>query len=398
MVRASPVLSRSVRIFKNSLSIDHTASKYEPLGADAGTLDGLNVHGALVDELHAHRSRDLYDVLETATASRRQPLLLTITTAGVGRETVCFEHHDYSLKLLTEALEDDTYFAFVACADEADDWTSPEVWQKCNPNLGVSVKRDDLARKCDRAKNMATAQNAFRRLHLNEWLDSYTGWIDGETWRACGGVVVPDALAGQSCYGGLDLSSNTDVTAFVLLFPQGQVFSRFWIPEANMAERVRRDRVPYDVWVREGLVTATPGNVVDYQFVRHEIKELGKLYDIREIAFDPWGAVQLSTQLAEEDGFQMVQLRQGFGSLSAPTKELERRVLGRQIQHGDNPVLTWMMSNVAVQVDAAENIKIHKGKSTDRVDGIAALIMAVSRDMVQTKKRSVYEDRGIDFI
>ena len=387
MVRTSPELRRTVRVYKDNLSIDGTASKYEPLGADADTLDGLNIHGALVDELHAHRTRAVWDVLETATAARRQPLVFAITTAGVERESICFEQHDYSLKLLDGALEDDTYFCFIASVDEGDDWTDPEVWERANPNLNVSVKRDDLERKCAKAINVPAAQNAFRRLHLNEWVESYTRWIDAEVWRACGDPVDEAALAGKPCYAGLDLAATTDICALALVFPNddgpSDIVMRFWVPEEQMQQRVKRDRVPYDVWARQGLITLTPGNVVDYAFIRHEINELGNRFGIQEIAFDPWNAIGLATQLGEQDGFQMVQMRQGFASLSGATKELEARILGRKLKHGNNPVLTWMMSNVALQMDAAGNVKINKAKSTERVDGVAALVMATARAMVQ---------------
>jgi phage terminase large subunit-like protein len=212
MVRSSPALRRRVGILINNLHVAATASRFMPLSSDSSTMDGLNVHGAIIDELHAHRTRSVVDVLETATGARRQPLLFEITTAGYDRHSICYEHQDYSIKVLEGTVPDDSSFAFIACADEDDDWTDPEVWRKANPNFGLSVKEDDLARKAEKAIALPGAQNAFRRMHLNEWTEQAERWTDLTAWDACAGPIALELLRGRACFGGLDLSTTTDVT------------------------------------------------------------------------------------------------------------------------------------------------------------------------------------------
>ncbi|CAK0778936.1 putative Protein YmfN [Gammaproteobacteria bacterium] len=397
MVRASPALSSRIAIFRDNLSVEKTASKFEPLGADEDTLDGLNVHGAIIDELHAHKTRGVLDVIDTATGSRRQPLLFEITTAGFDRQSVCWEQHEYGRNVLEGLVKDDSFFCFVASIDDDDDWRNREVWIKANPNLGISVKIDDLERKAEKAKELPASQNAFRRLHLNQWTEQEDRWIEMEGWKRCDAPVDPDELKGLECYGGLDLSSTTDVTAVILVFPlEGDfhVLPFFWIPKDNIRKRSERDKVPYDVWVREGLMFATEGNIVDYDAIRMFFRELVKIYNIKEVALDRWNATQLATQL-EGDGLTMVPFGQGFASMSAPTKELEKLILGRRLRHGGHPVLQWMAGNVAVKQDAAGNLKPAKDKSREKIDGIVALIMAIDRATRHGDESSVYESRGL---
>jgi phage terminase large subunit-like protein len=398
MVKATPALKRRITAFVANLHVESLAQKFEPLGADADNMDGLNIHCAIIDELHAHKTRHMLDVLTTATGARRQPLIFVITTAGFDRESVCWEQHDYSVKVLEEILPDDTFFAYVAAIDEGDDWRDEAIWPKANPNLGVSVKTEDLRVKCQRAIEVPGQQNAFRRLHLNEWTEQADRWLDMAVWDENDDAVDPEALEGQSCYAGLDLSTTQDITALELFFPAasdgGDVVSYFWLPKENLRGRVLRDHVPYDVWARQGLVRLTEGNVVDYDVIRADINALGEQYDIREIAIDRWNSTQLQTQLIG-DGFTVVPFGQGFASMTAPTKELERLVLERKLRHGGHPVLRWMASNVAVRQDPAGNIKIDKAKSTERVDGMVALAMAVGRAMVQEDS---VEEAGVFFV
>jgi phage terminase large subunit-like protein len=388
MVLASPPLRQRISVLTGNLHSERTRSKFEPLGADADSTDGLNVHAAVIDELHAHKTRAMWDVIETATAARRQPLTFAITTAGFDRNSVCYEQDDYAAKVLEGVIEDDSFFAYVARIDEGDDWTDRGCWPKANPNLGVSVKLDDLERKCDKAKLVPGEQNAFLRLHLNVWTQQETRWLSPEVWEG-GSIGPPEDLEGRRCYAGLDLSSTTDVTALVLWFPDddggGDALSCFWVPEEALQVRSRRDRVPYDLWQRQGFIDATGGNVVDYDRVRERIKELGTIYEIREVAVDRWNSTQLQTQL-QGDGFTVVPFGQGFASMTAPTKELERLLLERSLRHGGNPVLRWMASNVAVDQDAAGNLKPSKSRSTERIDGIVALVMALGRAMVEPKE------------
>ena len=399
MVKASPLLRSKIGVFKDNLHIERTNSKFEPLGADADTMDGLNIHGAIVDELHAHKTRAIWDVLETATGARRQPLIFAITTAGFDRNSVCWEWHDYSTKILDGIIEDDTVFTYIASLDEGDDWTDQSTWAKANPNLGVSVKIDDLQRKCDKAKEMPSAQNAFLRLHLDMWTEQNERWMPMDKWDECGKVlVIPEELQGRLCYAGLDLSTTTDISALVLCFPDDEggcdVLPYFWVPEENIMQRSNRDRVPYDLWARQGYIKTTPGNVIDYDIIRRDINQLREQYDINKIAIDRWNSTQLQTQL-DGDGFEIVPTGQGFASLSAPTKHLEKLVFEKSLRHGANPVLRWMVSNVAIQQDAAGNIKPAKDKSTERIDGVVAAVMAIDQMTRHGDETSVYDTRGV---
>jgi phage terminase large subunit-like protein len=411
MVKASPGLRQRIGIVKNNLHLPNTASKFEPLGADEDTMDGLNAHAIIIDEFHAHKTRGVYDVLRTATGSRRQPLMFIITTAGYDRQSVCYELHEYTIKVLTGAVEDDSFCGFICAIDEktsvngveepGDDWKNPACWVKANPNLGVSVKREALESQAMKAQQLPAEQNSFRRLRLNQWTEQSTKWIDDALWTRNGAVVESHQLRGRRCFAGLDMSSTTDVSAFVLLFPPTEddplwaVHPYFWIPEENMKERMKRDRVPFDAWVRDGLVKATEGNVVDYNVVRDDIHEALDEFELVELAYDRWNTTQLVTQLTD-DGILCVPFGQGYQSMSAPTKELEKLLLAGSIAHGGNPVLKWMASNVAVKVDAAENKKPDKEKARQRIDGIVALIMALGRAMlVSGEGSSVYDSRGV---
>ena len=402
MVKASPALRREIRIYKDNLHIEGTASKYEPLGADADTMDGLNVHMAIVDELHAHKNRTTWDVLETATGSRRQPLMFSITTAGYDRQSLCYELHDYAEKVLAGVVQDDSFFGIIFTLDEGDDWQDEAVWIKANPNLGVSKKIDDMRRLALQAKEIPSKQFAFMRLHLNLWTQSETKWVPWEHWQACGKAVDGAGLRGRSCYGGLDLSSTSDITAFVMVFPPQldeddyQVLCRFFIPEEAMIARSRNDRVPYDAWVRQGYITATPGNVIDYDFVLAQIDEDMQAYDLPEVAFDRWGATKIAQDLMELGGEEfMVQFGQGFASMSPPMKELEKLILSHKLAHGNNPVLNWMADNLVARQDPAGNIKPDKEKSREKIDGMVALIMALDRAIRNVDSGSVYNERGV---
>jgi len=408
MAKSSPAIRREVGIFRDNIHIVDTASKFEPLGADADTLDGLNVHGALVDEVHAHKTRAVWDAIETATGSRRQPLMFAITTAGYDRTSLCYEQHEYTEKILDGVIEDDSWFGVIYTLDEGEDgdWENEALWVKANPNLEVSKKLDDMRRKAARAREMPSALNAFLRLELDMWTQVETKWINLEHWRACGQAVDADGLRGRTCYAGLDLSSNIDVSAFLLVFPPQadgddyQVLARFWIPEEAMIERSRRDRVPYDVWVRQGFITATPGNVIDYAWILHQIDQDAQAYDIHELAFDRWGATKIQTELMERGGEDwLVQFGQGYVSMNPPMRELERLTLEHKLAHGNNPVLTWMANNLVVRTDPAGNIKPDKAKSLEKVDGMVALVMALDRALRhEPPKRSVYEERGLEAV
>jgi phage terminase large subunit-like protein len=282
---------------------------------------------------------------------------------------------------------DESFLPVIYAADPEDDYTLEATWRKANPGLGATVKLDYLRQECARAMEIPAAQNTFRRLHLNQWTEQADRWLDLAVWDRNVGAVPDSALLGRPAYLGLDLASTRDLTALAIVVPledgRFALRTRFWVPDEQIKRRSERDRVPYDLWVAQGLVTATPGNVVDYAFVRAAILEVSRQYQVREIAYDPWNATQLVTQLAD-DGATMVEFRQGFASMSAPTKEFEKLLLAGRLAHGGNPVLRWMASNVAVKQDPAGNVKPDKAASTERIDGIVAAIMAVGRATMQS--------------
>lgn len=406
MVQQSTGLSGMVQHWRssNALTVEQTSSKFQPLGADADTMDGLNVHGALIDELHAHRTRDVVDVLETATGARRQPLIFEITTAGYDRTSVCYEHHEYSRQVLQRTIQDDTWFAFIAAIDEGADWRDEDAWAKANPNLGVSVKLDDLRRKAEKAQHMPAAQNAFRRLHLNEWTQQSDRWIDLALWDSnAGEPVFEQALKGLECYGGLDLSSVSDITAWVLAFPDGDdqdsvtFLARFWCPESRLIADSNPYREQYKAWARQGWLRTTPGDAVDYAFVKKQILEDAQQFHLVDLNVDRlFQGYQLSQELIDE-GLAVFGMGQGFYGMAGPMREFERRLLAKQIHHGGNPVLRWMAGNVAVKQDPAGNLKPDKAESQGKIDGIVALLMALDRAMRRTGdgEKSVYEERDM---
>lgn len=406
MVGKNTGLKKYIKIYKDNLNFEARASKYEPLGADSDSTDGLNVHGVIADELHAWKSREMWDVLETATGSREQPMIIAITTAGIDRRSVCYEKHEYSRKVLEGwkdgSFEDDTWFGIIYTLDEGDDWRDESCWIKANPNLGVSKYLDDLQMKAKRAGEMSSMLNNFLRRELNVWVQGEVKWMPMDLWRQCAGNIpaleMAKRLKGMTCYGALDLSSTSDITAFVLVFIDEDdniyVLCRFWIPEDNMLLRSRDDGVHYQKWVEQGYIEATPGNVIDYEYIFEQIEQDLDTFDIDQIAFDRWGAARV-VQVLESKGATMVQFGQGFASMNPPMKELERVVLSKKIHHGGNPVLTWMADNLVARVDPAGNIKPDKEKSREKIDGIVALIMAMDLALRHPESKSVYEKRGI---
>jgi phage terminase large subunit-like protein len=399
MVEDSPMLRREAEIYRGSIVVPKTRSSYKVLSADAFTKHGLNAHGVIFDELHAQPTPDLWEVLKTSFGSRRQPLMVEITTAGYDRESICWREHEEARRVIEGLEARDDLLPLIFGADEADDWTDPAIWAKANPNLGVSVKRDYLQSECDAARLTPAYQNTFRRLHLNQWTQQVTRWLPMEQWQACGAHDVDEGeLAGRTCYGGLDLASTTDLAALVLVFPPQveqepyQLVCRFWCPAEQIVERSRRDRVPYDAWARDGLIRATEGNVIDYATIAADIEALNEKFNIAEIAFDRWGAVQMSQQL-DGAGLVMVPFGQGFASMSAPSKEFLRLILDGKLAHGGHPILRWMADNVSARQDPAGNVKPDKAKSTGRIDGIVAAVMGLDR--ATRHNTSVYEDHGI---
>ena len=427
-------------------------SFYRVLSADAYTKHGLNAHGILVDEVHAQKTRDLIDTLKTSVGARRQPIEIYITTAGDNQESICWELHEYAERVIEGSFDprhgvtDPTFLPFIYGANQDDDYTDPRVWAFANPGLGKSPKLEYIRKECKEAQAKPAYENTFRRVHLNQWTEQAQRWIQMRAWDQCKGQGKRIKLEKYQCWAGLDLASTTDVAAFVAAFkipgeikivnnrrlfigaamrhgsdkieaeaawlqfseankvPETQEMEmytaaldcRFWIPGDTLQERIqRKDKVPWDVWQKAGLVTVTDGNVIDYDFIRAEIGQYGIGHDVQEIAIDRWNATQITTQL-EGDGFTVVPFGQGFASMSAPSKEFEMLILSKRLVHYDHPILRWMARNVAAKTDASKNIKPDKEKSREKIDGIVAAIMAIGR-MIATKgpAKSVYEERGI---
>ena len=404
MVRMCPALNRRCKILAATKRIiyEPTNSFYQVLSAEAYSKHGFNIHGVVFDELHTQPNRKLFDVMTKGSGdARMQPLYFLITTAGTDTHSICYEMHQKAVDILEGRKIDKTFYPVIYGAEESDDWTDPEVWKKANPSLGITVGIDKVEAACESAKQNPAEENTFRQLRLNQWVKQAVRWMPMHLWDKCSFAVNPDALEGRPCYGGLDLSSTTDITAFVLVFPPADgddkyyVLPYFWIPEDNLELRVRRDHVPYDVWERQGFLKTTEGNVVHYGFIESFIEELGEKYNIREIAFDRWGAVQMVQNL-EGMGFTVAAFGQGFKDMSPPSKELMKLVLEERIAHGAHPVLRWMMDNVTVRTDPAGNIKPDKEKSTEKIDGAVAMIMALDRaTRLGGDTSSVYDERGL---
>jgi phage terminase large subunit-like protein len=387
MLRNDPTLIDDCYIVESQKKIVHQASGsfYRAISAEAYSKHGFNASMVIYDELHAAPDRRLYDVLSTSMGARHQPLLLVISTAGFDRQSILWELYAHAKKVQENPALDPTFLPILYEAPIDADWTSPRVWKKANPALGDFRSLEEMQILAARAREIPAQENTFRRLYLNQWTEQASRWIALAAWDACRVVPFDRArLRGRRCYVGLDLSSTKDLTAMVAVFPDdvGQgfdVLAQFFVPADNMAERVRRDRVPYDQWAREGWLVATPGNTIDYEYVRRTFRDWGAEFDVREIAFDPWNARDLVTRLKEQDGFSLVEIRQGYATLSAPTKSLEAAILSRTLRHDGHPVLRWNISNIAVESDAAGNLKLSKKVSTERIDGASALVMALHR-------------------
>jgi phage terminase large subunit-like protein len=383
MVQRSPKLGKRLHAIDSVKRIVYKQANsfYRAIPAEAGNSHGFNASAVIFDELHTQKHRDLYDVLRSSQGARKQPLFLSITTAGYDRKSICYEVWNHARMVRDGILPDPGFLPLLyETADDAD-WQDEKVWAACNPNLGVSVSYDFLREECQRAKDSPAYENTFRNLYLNQWVEQATRWLSMDKWRACGVEEVPE-LNGEPCFCGLDLSTTTDMSALAMLFPRDAggywLKMRFWAPAENARKRERNDGVPYTQWAREGWLTLTEGDVVDYDVIRRDINALNEHFNIQEIAIDRWNAAQLTTQLGG-DGFTVIPFGQGYASMSPAAKELEKLVIEGNLCHGSHPILDWMAANVAIERDAAGNIKPSKKVSTERIDGIVAATMAVGR-------------------
>ncbi len=407
MVRQNPTLSRLIKIIPSTKRMVYqpTGSIYQVLSSEVATKHGLNVSACIFDELHTQPTRALYDVMTQGSGdARRQPLWFFLTTAGTDRNSVCWEVHRKAMDILEGRKSDPTFYPVVYSAPETADWTDPEVWKQANPSLGRTVDMEYYEQRCRSALENPAEEIQFRQFHLCQWTNTSVRWMPMDKWDECGAPVIPGDLEGRVCYAGLDLSSTSDLTTLALVFPPSdesepyQILPFFWLPEETLPLRVRRDHVMYDVWEKQGFLQTTEGNVVHYGFIEKFICELGEKYNIREIAYDRWNATQMVQNL-EDDGFTMIPFGQGFRDMSPPTKELMRLVLEHRLAHGGHPVLRWNMDNAFVRTDPAGNLKIDKQKSTEKVDGAVALVMALDRAMKnQNSGGSVYDERDMIFL
>jgi len=398
MVKMSPELSSRCKVIDSQKRIVYYEknSFYHAISAEAYSKHGYSPTFVIYDELHCAPNRELWDTLASGMGARTQPMMLAITTAGYNKNSICWEIWDYARKVRDGLIEDPTFFQLIYEADENDPWDDEEVWKRINPNYGVSIQPQFLQQECKRAMEIPAYQNTFRRLYLNQWTSQETRWLDMEKWDACSGEpIIPE---GAPCYLGLDLSSTVDITSASLFCPEtGAVLNWSWIPRENMIARERRDRVPFSQWEREGWITATPGNAIDYSFIRKRINDIKEEYPgLQAIGYDPWNATQLAIQLEQEDGMVVIPIRQGFQTLSPACKELERRVLEGSLCHGGNPVLRWSTDNVVIMPDANDNIRPVKNKATERIDPTVSLIIAIAAwQQSESPEESVYETRGI---
>lgn len=408
MVEMSPALLKRSKIMGATKRIVNygNAGYYQVLSAEVGGKHGFSVSGLVFDEIHTQPNRQLYDVLTKGSSDARQnPLHFIITTAGTDRHSIAYELHTKAIDILEGRRVDPTFYPVVYGLKDDEDWEDEANWYKVNPSLGYTVDIERLRDAYREAKQNPADEITFRWLRMNQWVSSTTAWIPDQIYQRGNEEIDLKSLEGRECYGGLDLSSTGDITAFVLMFPPRDEEEKyillpfFWVPEETIPQRVKANSVPYDVWERQGYLMSTEGNVIHYDFIEKFIEELGEKYHILEIAFDRWGATQMVQDL-EGMGFTVVPFGQGYSSMSAPTKEFYKILMEGNMVHGGHPVLRWMAGNVVIDTDPAGNIKVTKARSKEKIDGIVAAIMALDRcirNQVQ-KQGSVYDERGILFI
>lgn len=379
MVASSPVLKKRITIHKNALYNPKLRSVFRVLSRDANTALGLNASFVIFDELLAAPDDTLYNSMVTSLGARKQPLMLSISTAGFSKASFLYQLVEHGERINSGVVKDDTFFAKLYGLTDEQDWTKEETWYACNPSLGHTIGIEFFRSEFNRAKEFPRFEMAFKTLYLNAWLDSDKGWIGDTQWQECGADVKIEDFKGETCYAGLDLSSTTDLTALALCFYRNEKYYLFvhcFCPEDGIKVRSRRDKVPYELWEKDGYLTATPGNATDYDYVLSFLKKLSNDYNVSAVLIDRWNSSYLSTKLMEE-GFTVLAFGQGFASMASPVRAMERLVLSKGLQHDNNPVVRWAMSNVILKVDAAGNAKADKAKSRERIDPIVASLMAL---------------------
>lgn len=385
MIARDPDLSSLCRVHKHVIS--YKDAHLRIVSSRAEQKHGENISCLIFDELHLQPSRVLHDALVTSTAARRDPLVLYLTTAGWDPTSLAWEFHTYARRIQDGVIADPSWLVALFGAEPDADWTDPRVWADSHPGLGVSVAEEFLRQECARALQTPGFIRSFRRLYLNTWCEKSSIWLDIKQWDACADPpVAVDGLAGRECYAGLDLSSTSDLTALVLVFPDADggctVLPFAFCPETVLVERTRKENVAYLEWFEQGYLIATPGNVVDYKALLAKIRELAEIYQIVEIAYDRWNASMLVNELTA-DGFACVPVPQTPTAMNGPMRELERLAVEGILRHGGHPVLRWCASNTAVEMSASGDIKPARGKSLEKIDLMVALLMALSRHVVR---------------
>lgn len=390
MARRCPDLREAlgVETSAHTIYVADSASVFRPLSRDhQGNLDGLNIHCAIVDEVHGHKDRSVWDVIETSTGAREQPLVWAITTAGFNKAGICYELRTYATKILDGLVEDDTFFGIIYTIDKDDDYFSEASWRKANPNYGISVMPDDLERKATKAKQMPSALNNFLTKHLNVWVNAGSPWMNMVAWSACHDATMQEEdFEGEDCIIAADLATKTDIAAKMRLFVREidgkehfYIFPKFYLP----MEAIEESRhAAYEGWEREGYLIASPGSATDFKLIEEGIKEDAGLFHLVDAVFDPWQAAHLIQNLSAE-GIPASEYRQTVQNMSYPMKELEALVLEKRLHHDGNPVLSWMLSNVIAHTDAKDNIYPRKEQAENKIDGAVALIMALGRYIAQ---------------
>jgi phage terminase large subunit-like protein len=400
MVKNAPTEELAqLKVYREAIHLPNTATTFQPLASEEKSLDGLKPNLIVIDEFHQLVKRELWNVCKTALGKKPGSFILEITTAGANRYSVCYEQRTYCENVLNGTIEDDSYLPWICALDPEDDPFDPLNWPKSNPNLGVSVEYSAIEEAAKQAQLIPSEYNAFLRFRCNIWTEGATRWMNMEKWSECAEEVNVTVLRGRPCFGGLDLANSNDIAALVLLFPpfgedkKWRVIPRYYLPKDRIAERSRRDQVPYESWSRQGLFTLTPGDIIDHDYIRKDINDYLDTFDVREIGYDPWNATQFVTQLTG-DGFVMVPVRQGFPTMNSPTKMLLELICRGELAHGGNPILTWMAGNTVVDMDATGLIRPDKEQSTEKIDGIVALIIALARASVVPIKSQYVEWNG----
>jgi len=381
-----------IQVGAKNLSIPENGSKFEPVIGKPG--DGSSPHCAIVDEYHEHDTPDLYDTMLTGMGARIQPLLCVITTAGVNTAGPCYAKRNEAVKVLSGVIEDDELFSLIYTIDEADDWTLPDSWQKANPNAGISIYQEFLDARRREAINTASRQNIVKCKHLNVWSNAGSAWINMVRWAQCASPEVMDEFAGEPCWIGVDLASKIDLTAMATIFRRGDafhVFTKHYLPEETV---MMPENAHYQAWQAEGYLTVTPGARTDYRYLKDDLIGISETFAVRELAYDPRESEMLMQEIREDVSFPCIEVVQSPTNISEPMKEFEALYMAGRLKHDNNPILNWQASNVVLRSSFTKAYYPSKERKENKIDGIVASIMALSRAML-VDDVSIYETRGL---